>query len=249
MKKILLPLIVCVLFAFTGHTQDLQIIYQGSTIVNGDSLFASGNPTANDIYQNLWVLNNSGQSLTVKVTRKEMNVTTGTLNATCWDICPPADTAGFYPTLTSNTSIIMADSAYEYSFSAHLYPEGISGCSHFRYIFFGQSTSIMDSVDIFFSHGQSCATVASVQNTYEPTSFNIFPNPAKDNITISLAKNIPDGELIVTNILGIIVARKSTASLDTNPTLSVAELDNGFYFLSVVSDDNVLHTQKFQVAR
>jgi len=232
----------------TTYAQDLQILYQGSTIVNGHYIYLIGSASANDISQNLWIFNNTTDTATLKVRRTEIDVMAGTLNATCWYNCPPADTAGVYTTLTSADSIRMLPGGYEYSFAAHLYPEGVSGCSHFRYVFYAENSTLSDSVDIYFNHGQVCTAVAAV-NDIEDAAFSIFPNPVKEKVNVSLNDNITNGEIVVTNILGSVISRKNIAAMNGNTEISVADFDNGFYFISVVVDDRTLSTRKFQVLK
>lgn len=246
MKKLLLSFLSFILAITITYAQDLQILYQGSTVVDGHYVYLTGSASDNDISQNLWVFNNSTDTLTVKVRRTEIDVTAGTLNATCWYNCPPADTAGRYLILTSMDSVTMLPGAYEYSFAAHLYPENIAGCSHFRYVFYATDGSISDSVDIYFNHGEVCTAVAAV-NSIEEAAFSVFPNPANEILNVALNANVTNGEIVVTNILGTVIDRKNIAELNGNNEISVADYDNGFYFISVVSDNKTLSTRKFQV--
>lgn len=247
MKKGILSIYIVLCAYLSGFSQGFKIIDQGSIVVNGTSLYVNGTSSSPDLNKNVWVQNVSGQTLDVKVTRKEISFVPGTLNATCWGICPPSDTAGVYPELISSTTVTMADSAIEYSFSGHLYPERNSGCSHYRYIFFGVGTNIADSVDVFFSHGQNCAT--SVNQIENEISFYIFPNPATDKISLNLSENISNGEILITNVLGMVVSRRNVSEFITNNEISLSGLANGFYFVTLVSDNKKLLTKRFQVLR
>jgi hypothetical protein len=248
MKKYLLSLTVIVLTIFNASAQSFQIINQGTQIVNGTSLQVSGSSSTFDISKNLWIRNVSGQTLDVKVKRIEINVAPGTLNATCWDICPPSDTAGDAVELISSTTVNMADSAIDYSFSAHIYPERVSGCSHFRYIFYGVGTAFQDSVDIFFSHGQTCAPLSTTAVESSKISFDIYPNPASDFINIDLSKELNNAELMITNPLGSLVKRIRLDALN-NKSLSISDLENGIYFISIINEEKQISTRKLQVAR
>ena len=247
MKKFFL-----MLFAFSMgnafvNAQNIKIIYQGSTLVNGSYILKNSNASASDISQNLWIQNNTTDTLNMRVTKIELDVVPNTLNATCWEVCPPSDTAGQFPTMTSPI-IRMDPAAIEYSFAAHQYPEGLSGCSHFRFIFFADGTNYRDSVDIYFNHGQTCNTPASI-NRQQQIAFDVFPNPAKELININLEENISEGEIIITNLLGLTVARYSVAELNGNKEISVANLENGIYQLSILKDKEIIGTRSIQVLR
>jgi hypothetical protein len=247
MKKFFLIFFACTLGALITNAQDIKIIYQGSTIVNGGYVLVNGNVSSIDISQNLWIQNNTTDTLNMRVTKIELGVVPNTLNATCWEVCPPSDTAGQFPTITSPI-IRMDPAAIEYSFAAHQYPEGISGCSHFRFIFFGDGSNYRDSVDIYFNHGQNCNTPASI-NGQQQIAFDVFPNPAKDLITVNLDENILEGEIIITNLLGLTVARYNVAELNGNKEISVANLQNGIYQLSILKDKEIIGTRSVQVLR
>jgi hypothetical protein len=248
MKKYLLFLTVIAVTYLNTSAQSFQLINQGTQIVNGTSLQVSGSSSTFDISKNLWVRNVSGQTLDVKVKRIEINVTPGTLNATCWDICPPSDTAGDAVELISSTTVNMADSAIDYSFSAHIYPERVSGCSHFRYIFFGVGTAFQDSVDIYFSHGQTCAPLSTNAIESSKISFDVYPNPSSDFVNIDLSQEINNGELIITNTIGSVVKRIRLDALN-NKSLSISDLENGIYFISILNEEKQISTRKLQIAR
>ena len=142
----------------------------------------------------------------------------------------------------------MDPAAIEYSFAAHQYPEGLSGCSHFRFIFFADGSNYRDSVDIYFSHGQTCNTPASI-NAQQQIAFDVYPNPAKDLISINLEDNISEGEIIITNLLGLTVARYNVALLNCNKEISLENLENGIYQLSILKDKEIIGTRSIQVLR
>lgn len=246
MRKFLFLMAAVLFGSLSSIAQDIKILYQGSTLVNGSFVVVNSSPSTSDISQNLWVQNNTSDTLDMKVTKIEVDVVPNTLNATCWEICPDADTAGQYPTLT--TPIIRMDpAAIEYSFAAHQYPQGISGCSHFRFIFFGDGTNYRDSVDVYFNHGQTCATPASVFSVNN-LKFDIYPNPASENFNIVLDDNITEGEIFITNILGIGVARFNIAELNSKE-ISVKDLENGIYNVIIRADNKILSSKTIQVQK
>jgi len=247
MKKFFLMFFACTMGVLVTNAQDIKIIYQGSTIVNGSYILVNGSASSSDISQNLWIQNNTTDTLNMRVTKIELDVVPNTMNATCWEVCPPSDTAGQFPTITSPI-IRMDPAAIEYSFAAHQYPGGLSGCSHFRFIFFGDGSNYRDSVDIYFTHGQNCNTPASV-NTQQQIAFDVFPNPANDILSINIDENINEGEIVITNLLGVSVSRQNIAYLNGNKEISVANLENGIYQLSIISDKKIIGTRSIQVLK
>ncbi|MDB5282467.1 MAG: hypothetical protein JWO06_1542 [Bacteroidota bacterium] len=76
-------------------------------------------------------------------------------------------------------------------------------------------------------------------------SFNIFPNPASSNITISLNENISGGELTITDVAGrrITSQQLSAGSIQ----LSTEKFATGLYFVTVESAGQVV-TQKLVIS-
>jgi PA14 domain/Secretion system C-terminal sorting domain len=82
---------------------------------------------------------------------------------------------------------------------------------------------------------------------YEKKPFLIYPNPVHETLTILSRTNLAEGDqLLVYNMLGQLVARKSFASglLGNTVTLPVSQLRPGLYALKLVSQKNA-HTAKF----
>ncbi len=248
MKKVFF-LFFCTLFlASFAQAQGLQIINPADgAILNGSFTTVSGNPASADISKSLWVKNLSGSTLAIKVTRIELAIVSGTDNATCWDFCPPQIAAGSQPVQVSVT-VSLADSAQENSFAGHLYPNNNSGCSHYRYIFSDSTAGVIDSVDIYFSHGAVCVT--SVEELAEiGQSLQLFPNPAQEQLNIDLGQSIEKGELFISNSLGQIVYRQNLQGTANVLQVPLKDLDNGIYSITIIADKKRLATQRFQVLK
>lgn len=65
--------------------------------------------------------------------------------------------------------------------------------------------------------------------------FVIYPNPAKNKVNISLNKNLISGEIIITNLLGKIVAKKLI--IVNNNSLDISNLAKGIYLITIISND------------
>lgn len=78
--------------------------------------------------------------------------------------------------------------------------------------------------------------------------FAIYPNPTHDQINVSviLAKPFTEGVLILRNVLGQVIKRKTFNNLELNELLNLSELPKGIYFLSLSVDKQVV-TQKITI--
>ncbi len=90
-------------------------------------------------------------------------------------------------------------------------------------------------------------------NIYDPTnavedfylkSFNIYPNPAKDNISVKSANT--KGFLSIRNILGQEVYNIISTGSDSEINIDVSGLSKGLYILTF-SQDNHIFTEKILI--
>lgn len=73
-------------------------------------------------------------------------------------------------------------------------------------------------------------------------TFNMFPNPVSEILSVNFQNEIPFAEINVLNILGKMVSNK-IINKTSNTTLNVADLANGIYFIQIKTPRNLL-TQK-----
>ncbi|MDR0605547.1 MAG: T9SS type A sorting domain-containing protein, partial [Bacteroidales bacterium] len=71
-------------------------------------------------------------------------------------------------------------------------------------------------------------------------AINVYPNPAKDNIYITLPENISQAVFALYDIQGKVLIRKEIGSQET---LSVSNLAGGIYIYHVITDKQT-HTGK-----
>jgi hypothetical protein len=110
----------------------------------------------------------------------------------------------------------------------------------------GTSVNSFEQSQRFTQMNLACvATLANLStenvNEYEYNYVNIFPNPAKNTLTLTSEK---DGinEVEIVNALGQIVKE---FSFETSTTLDIKDLNNGVYFIKILGE-NIL-TKKLVV--
>lgn len=72
---------------------------------------------------------------------------------------------------------------------------------------------------------------------------NVFPNPAQDQLTVSLTTEIMVGTITMTDLNGRIVLTNEVKSNATDISINVAEIVNGMYILHIRSDKGVKSIQ------
>jgi hypothetical protein len=80
-------------------------------------------------------------------------------------------------------------------------------------------------------------TLATKEITNATSNLSIYPNPASNRININLGNNKEISKVIITNVLGEVV--KTTMIKGESTQLSIEELINGVYFVSVETTNQV----------
>lgn len=111
---------------------------------------------------------------------------------------------------------------------------GLASQSHMAQLIFsgmpvGEGVAYIDNV--FYSND-----APSSVNELQPFSFELFPNPARDNLTITSDEKID--RLEVCNNLGIVV--QSQTPVSGNISLNTAELSAGLYFVKATIGEQTL---------
>lgn len=83
--------------------------------------------------------------------------------------------------------------------------------------------------------------------------FNIYPNPATDQVNVSIElEEAADIELVVYNVLGETVITENAGNMvagETTYSLATTELENGNYFVRLLVDGEESGYTKFAIAR
>ena len=247
MKKALYAIMI-VLVPMIFNAQ-LKIIEPDSTTnLDGQTLQAKGNAADFELVKDLYVVNTGSNSLVLRVIRTEVDVLSGTENATCWQLCPNFVTAGSQPVLVSALTETIAPGDTAKSFAAHYKPKNIDGCSLMKYEWVedsNQSVSLA-SVSIKFLHTLGVCTVGIEEN--ENTTFSMYPNPASSDVVIDFGTKTNNSvELVVSDLLGRNIDRKIVGKDVSRISLPVDDYTEGAYFVSILSEGRLMKTSKLIV--
>lgn len=92
--------------------------------------------------------------------------------------------------------------------------------------------------------------VSSINETNISESINVYPNPATENVNVSLEiANVSDATITISNIIGENVYSKHLGSItgNLNQIIDVSKLETGMYILRLQTDKGVA-TKKFNVS-
>ncbi len=96
--------------------------------------------------------------------------------------------------------------------------------------------------EVAFSYTVGECTTTSVKNTEENNLVKVFPNPAKDRLTVVLPKDLDHAQINLVDMIGQTILTNQTKNID------VSNLANGVYFLKV-DTENFHSTQKIAISR
>lgn len=84
-------------------------------------------------------------------------------------------------------------------------------------------------------------------NTIKQHEFILYPNPAKEQITIQLSPNNFIKQVDLVDMLGRLIITKQYPSSNTTEILSINDVGNGTYLLEITTDNNQKATKKILV--
>lgn len=196
----------------------------------------------------LHVINEGANSVELKVRTTEMDVCSNTSSATCWLLCPPYTTAGASPMQVSSFSETIAAGDTALSFAAHYKPNNLNCCSMFKYEWLdvNNGNAVVAELVVIYDHtsvGTVCGVVSVKEQEFN-AEVSISPNPANDNIALSLSgvENFNGMSIHVFDMLGKKVSSISQVGPINN--LNVSEFKNGMYFISIMKNGSLIKTSK-----
>lgn len=210
--------------------QDL-IMYDEDKVENmsGKTIEVIGEPSDVDFGVVFYIQNTADKPLTFTYSR-DLNSSNGVLEQICSnDLCLDVSPEDFFVFPVPTT---VESGAYTL-FKPQVRPEGEEVCLISKYYIQDSFENKLDSVTVVFkTSGTNCNL--SVKNT-EKVSFQLFPNPAKDVVTIKGGGFKQGGYITFVDALGKEVQRQQLNS--TTQEVSIASLKRGVYFVNVYNNE------------
>ena len=257
MKKTLISILAISLFITIKAQLVVLDPLHISNDLNNATIDVQGLSTDFVLEQFLWIANNDSNTLTLKCKKIEMDMLTGTENIACWVVCP----ANYEPAGSNPTSFVTVGGVQMtetvgsgdtiLSFSSHYKPMSLDGCSMIRYEWYDENNlnNALAGVNIRFIHTTGTCS-ADINEDLDFSSFNIFPNPAKESVAISLDENIQSNDLNVDiyDIIGKKVYSSKFRSLNSNKVnIDVKEFKQGVYIITLSKNGHSLKTRRLIV--
>lgn len=242
MKKLLLALSILT-FGAGAMAQQVKIVKKSdpATAINGTEVTVYANENDVDVKAEMEFINIGTVQKDFRIKRVKLESWDG-LDQICDDqLCYNASNTTSFTTpieITlnpSDTSLL----------KPQVQPGGDSFCAIYRYYIIDAFNIELDSVDVKYVVGTANECFLSTEEEIVP-DFTVYPNPAKDELTISFDGNTADYGLRIVDILGNVVYDEASISAYK---IDISHLNSGVYFYSLVKEGEAIKTQRLVVKK
>jgi hypothetical protein len=247
MKKLLLSVFALCSIGFAGAQTYAIYDYQTTTDISGTVVNFTTDGTS--FYDgHFTVVHLTGDPVELKIRRVQIAApATEVDEQVCWGSVPDDGTGTCIPftsaamTWVSPNIATVNNASNVGDLKIEIMPTPSSAGNHFRYYLESTdgSRTHYDSLDVKINY---TAAVKEVKNN---VSFNVFPNPANDQINVALQGTGNDNTVRLIDVLGNVVFEERMTG--AKKQLDVSNYKNGVYILSVYNNGNLLQTKRIVV--
>lgn len=221
------------IFTMAASAQSLVLSYEGETLEPNEEITVTGSPWGTEIVVELDVTNTSNNTINVLIQRYENDMLPGTSSGICWGLCYPPSTG-----LTPTALPIDAGQTNDSDFSGHYYPGNAIGMSTISYVFFDENNENDSTMVVVHFDGMPTGI-----NDVNAVSAVAYPNPAQDQVVISLDQNSTNAlnfELL--SLDGKLIESQATSS--GSASFNTTTLENGIYLYRVLENGKQIYSNR-----
>lgn len=241
MKKIILSFFIILLFVSFSNAQSFSLSVDDTVL--GDTVTVYGDPDASGIDFTAIFNNNTDNNANIKVRRDQLSMVEGTTSYFKWS-------QPYAPTVDLSLAFIVnaGESTPENFFQAYYQPNGSIGISLIEFNFFNINVE-NEYVKIVVKFNTTSAEDIDENIIRNMTISDIYPNPAKDFITIDydMPLEVETSSIRVINVLGSVVKEQELNTRDNKLKLDVSDLNDGIYFYTIFINNEPFRTEKLIV--
>jgi hypothetical protein len=255
MKKILL--LAFSVFTSVAIFAQVSLYNDNAEIIEGDTIiFTHAVDTVNPFpvfeHKNFVnVINETNDSIVVRVRREEVSIIQGTDDYFCWKVCYGAVAAGTRPVWESPDVVdfLPGDTATgDNDLSVYIAANNNKGEALYRYTFVDTSDVLgFNDRSIYIKYILTYTTSIKEKQASQ-VSFNVYPNPANDRVTIDFDKGV--GQNLSVEVKDILGKQIETVAVNTSMKklqLDLSSYSKGIYFVSVSNNQQIVKTKKLIV--
>lgn len=212
-----------------------------STSLNGTTVEVSGNPSDINIYKDLRIVNDGNEAITISYKRTRL-VDDGVLDQICDEfLCHDADDNDTYITPIEVT----VQPGENTEFKPQIVPDGKEVCVYNKYEVVTPFGVVFDEITIKYTSGNANCLLNTNNELSLVKHFEFYPNPAQEDITV-MYDSKDQTSLQITDALGKTVVNKSIFS---GSKIVLNELNNGVYFVQLITKEGIVERKKLIVKR
>lgn len=241
MKKSIFTLILLTLMGYVS-AQTLQFEWEGTVFDEGETIECTNDEYGFGEYiQHMQVRNITSEPMKVLIEKEIIQDLEGVLNSFCWGMCYGPDTFVSPEAVDIPAGEVNTD---DLSFHAQ-YPEDVYGDVIIKYYAY-EERNPDQRISIIVRFRKSGVGVN--ENVHTMTLGQAYPNPATNTVSFNYSFG---GNLcaVVYNLVGQEVMRQELNANDGQLSFSVADLQGGIYFCTMLVDGRAVSTQKFVVKK
>lgn len=241
MKKTIFTLILMAVIGCVS-AQSLQFEWNGTLYSEGETIECTNDEYGyGEFIQHMQVRNLTSAPMKVMIEKEIIQDLEGVMNTFCWGMCFGPDVFVSPDAIEILPNSLNTD---ELSFHA-LYDEGVYGDVVVKYYAY-EERNPDQRISIIVRFHKSGEGVG--ENSRPMTMGKAYPNPASSLVHFDYSF---DGSLtaVVYNLLGQEVLRQDLNANNGQMTLSVADLQEGIYFCTMMVNGRAQATEKFVVKK
>lgn len=244
MKKVILLSLIAIATLRNGVAQEIKISRGGTDYTNGtiEAWFDIADyPGTSAFTFNGFIVKNTGSTAkSIRMIRQEVSVLSGTSNYFCWEACysPNTDTSTGNVILNPNGEF--ADMFLDYA------PSGQTGISTIRYLLQNVANS-NDTASMLVHYNATPTSLNELSAT--PMLSAVFPNPASNQVAINYNISQTQSTIEIKNLLGQVQRVLPVVAGSKNINISVADMPEGIYFVTLKSGGNIIDTKRLMISR
>ena len=266
MKNLFLTITSFLLISSNAFSQNVIEIYNNNlqSVVNDTITFEHGidlTSPYNDFEHKdfVKVVNNSPDTLDIKVRRYERVIIDSTMDYFCWNSCFDAQYSGSLPVwdVPDIVNVLPNDTAggvqgytvyfvpyYRDALTGQRVGDNRPGIAVYEYEFYAGEDKSSLFIKWIFSDITSLE-----ENKVKPVSFKMYPNPAINQTTLKLEKAITSErtQIAVYDLMGKKVMETNLNVGQEQYSLNLSEFNKGIYFVSIISNGIVSKTSKLVI--
>lgn len=241
MKKSIFTLMFLAVMGFVS-AQTLQFEWNGTVFNEGETIECTNDEYGyGELIQHMELRNLTSEPMKVLIEKEVIQDLEGVTNSFCWGMCFGPDTYVSPEAVEVQANSLNVD---ELSFHA-LYEEEVYGDVIVKY--YAYEERMPDQrISIIVRFRKSGVGLNETSSVYfgQP-----YPNPASSMVSFDYNMSGSNATAVVYNLVGQEVMRQEINTFDGKMSLSVADLNDGIYFCSVMRNGQTFATVKFVVKK